>query len=293
MKKIFNHSVFIVMSVFLIAALIITCTRTDIKQQSKKSFGLMEDDPVRVAQIPLIQSEYETGKDGKGKPVKPPPVITFPYSTRLETPIPGNQGNEGSCTGFSDVYYARSIEQYYKTNAASFSTTTNIFSVEYVYDQTKTTCSGGTSLTSCLDLMYNKGACLEATMPYSDINGCDLIPTAAQDAEAALYRITGYSRVINTDSITIKNLLINHHPLMIGITVDNAFVSAGPGFIWSAATASDGQVGHSVCLVGYDNGKHAWLVVSSWGTSWGDGGYTWIDYDFFPTKAGYYLYVII
>lgn len=243
-------------------------------------------------QSPQVQSELAMAKGGgKGKPVPPSPPI-FPYSLRLETPIPKNQGNEGSCSAFSDVYYARSIEQYYRTGATSYSTTINIFSVEYVYDQTKTTCSGGTSLTSCLDLMYNKGVCLEATMAYSDINGCDIIPTAAQDAEAAKYKISGYSRIINTDSLAMKNLLINHHPIMVGVVVDNAFVAADANFIWSAATASDGQVGHSVCLVGYDNGKHAWLVASSWGTTWGDGGYTWIDYDFFPTKAGYYLYVI-
>lgn len=247
-----------------------------------------------------------TAKDAKGNsatttisvsvsappPPPPPPPPDLPASIRLDTPVPGNQGNEGSCTAFADVYNARSIEQYYRTGATSYSTTTNIFSPEYVYDQTKTTCSGGTSLTSCLDLMYYKGVCLEATMPYSDVNGCNVIPTAAQDAEAANYKISGYSRMVNTDIIAIKTSLYYKHPVMVGITVDNAFVSAGPGFIWNFNTTSDGQVGHSVCLIGYDDSKHAYLVVSSWGTSWGDGGYTWVDYDFFPTKAGFYLYVI-
>ena len=36
-----------------------------------------------------------------------------------------------------------------------------------------------------------------------------------------------------------------------------------------------------MALVGYDNSKNAFRVRNSWGTSWGDNGSIWVDYDFF------------
>ncbi|MCL2102000.1 MAG: hypothetical protein FWH22_09850, partial [Fibromonadales bacterium] len=38
---------------------------------------------------------------------------------------------------------------------------------------------------------------------------------------------------------------------------------------------------HAMVLVGYDDSKNAFRVLNSWGTSWGDRGSIWIDYDFF------------
>ena len=47
-------------------------------------------------------------------------------------------------------------------------------------------------------------------------------------------------------------------------------------------------VNHDVLLIGWDDGRHAWLIKNSWGTDWGvnaglgadtDRGYMWIDYN--------------
>ncbi len=37
---------------------------------------------------------------------------------------------------------------------------------------------------------------------------------------------------------------------------------------------------HAITIVGYDDSKHAFKVINSWGTGWGDAGFTWIDYDY-------------
>ena len=66
-----------------------------------------------------------------------PPITTLPSSVFLITPPVANQGNEGSCVAFSCAYGARSIEQYYRTNATSYNVATNLFSPEYVYNQSK------------------------------------------------------------------------------------------------------------------------------------------------------------
>lgn len=41
---------------------------------------------------------------------------------------------------------------------------------------------------------------------------------------------------------------------------------------------------HAMTLAGYDNSKGAFLVVNSWGTSWGNNGRIWVDYNFFVNE---------
>lgn len=222
-----------------------------------------------------------------------PPITTLPSSAFLITPPIANQGNEGSCVAFSCAYGARSIEQYYRTNATSYNVATNLFSPEYVYNQTKFSadCNSGTAFTLVLGLMKNKGVATWESMPYSDLNGCSLLPTANQDANAASYKIISYSKIINSDQIAIKTMIYNHHPLMINIIMDNSFINATPGFIWRNNSGS-GSMPHALIICGYDDSKHAYKVMNSFGTNWGDAGYSWIDYDYFPLVSSYYLYVM-
>jgi Big-like domain-containing protein/papain like protease len=222
----------------------------------------------------------------------PPPSNNLPSSFALVTPPVGNQGNEWVCVPFATAYAARSIEQYYRTNASSYSYSTNIFSPEYVYDQTKfSDCGSGTAITTTLDLMKNKGVCLWGTLPYDDMNGCDASIATPYDGQAAAYQISSYGKLVNNDVTGIKTMLVNNHPVIASLALDNSFLNAGPGFIWSTYSGSGGA-GHTLIICGYDDSKQAYKVMSSWGTGWGDAGYSWISYDFFPTRAGYYVYVM-
>lgn len=246
-----------------------------------------------------------TAKDAKGNTssytisvnknttVITPPSITLPTSSFLITPPVANQGNEGSCVAFSCAYGARSIEQYYRTSASSYSNSTNVFSPEYIYNQTKLSadCNSGTAFTLVLELMKSKGVTTWVSMPYSDLNGCSLLPTATQDANAANYKIISYSKIINSDQTAIKTMIYNHHAVMINVTMDNSFINATSGFIWKANSGS-GALPHALIICGYDDVKHAYKVMNSVGTNWGDAGYSWIDYDYFPVVSSYYLYVM-
>ena len=224
-------------------------------------------------------------------PIIIPPII-IPASSQLLTPSPGNQGNEGSCVPFAIAYAARSIEQFYKTNATSYSSDQNIFSPEYVYNQTKFgDCGSGTSITSVLDLIQNQGVSTWESMPYSDINGCSLQPDASQIAEASTYKISSYVKIENTDEVAIKTMIALKHPVITTIVADNSFVNAGPGFIWKSNSGS-GVLPHTIVICGYDDEKHAYKIMNSWGTSWGDAGFAWIDYDLFPLQSSFYTYAI-
>ena len=142
-----------------------------------------------------------------------------------------------------------------------------------------------------LDLMKTKGICTWNTMPYSDQNGCSTIPTVAQDVEAANYKITTSSKIINSDKLAIKTALYNKHAVMTGVTIDNGFLNAGPGYVWRSNSGS-GAYSHGLTICGWDDSKNAYKVINSFGTSWGDAGYSWIDYNYFPIVASYYGYII-
>jgi Bacterial Ig domain/Papain family cysteine protease len=218
-----------------------------------------------------------------------PPTPTLPSSVQLTMPAVQNQGVEGSCVTFAVAYAARSCEQYYRSNATSYSLSTNVFSPEFVFNQIQTGCSGSSLLTA-LDLIVSKGACTWAIMPYSDY-GCTLQPNASQFTEAANYKITSYSRVSTSDITAMKTILFNKHPLMMTFANDNNFNYAGTDYIWKSYDVSGGYGAHAITICGYDDSKHAYKAINSWGTTWGTAGYIWIDYAFLPSVANY-LYVM-
>ena len=244
---------------------------------------------------PLEKENLNGFQDDDGCPDEPVitlPPTTIPTSFQLVTPPIGNQGNEGTCVPFAIAYGARSIEQYYSTNATSYSTGTNMFSPEYAYNLTKfSDCASGTSMTAVLDLMVNQGVCTWQSMPYDDLNGCSLIPDATQTQNASGYKISSYVKIMNSDQVAIKTMLASKHPVIATLIVDNSFVGAKAGFVWSAYSGS-GALPHTLIICGYDDTKGAYKVMNSWGTGWGDAGYSWITYGFFPQKSSSYLYAI-
>ena len=219
----------------------------------------------------------------KSTTVMPSPVL--PSTVTLAMPPVSYQGSEGSCVAFAVAYAARSCEQFYRTKASGYSLSTNVFSPEYVFNQTQAGGCSSSSLLTALDLVVNKGVCTWSTMPYDYNNGCSLQPTSSQNSEAAGFKIASYARAYTSDVTAIKTLLSNKHPLMMGFANDNNFNKAGPGYIWKSYDYSGGFGSHAITICGYDDAKHAYLAINSWGTAWGSNGYIWIDYDFLPTVA--------
>ena len=221
-----------------------------------------------------------------------PPTGSLPADALLLMPPVAVQGGEGCCVAFSVGYAARSAEQFYKTNASAYDQATNVFSPEFLYNQTKLSdCASGVGVATALNFLMSTGISSWAVMPYSSYNGCSLMPTADQLAQAANYKISGFSRVPVADITAIKTMIVNKHPLVITFAIDQSFSQAHPGFVWRSYSGAPG-VSHSVAICGYDDSKHAYKIMNSWGTTWGDAGYSWIDYDFLPQAAYYYAYVI-
>lgn len=201
-----------------------------------------------------------------------------PTVVNLNTPPVGNQGSEGSCVAWGTTYAGRSIE-WQRTHAAAWSTSVNIFSPEYVYDQIKVGgCADGSYVTDGLNLLKNKGVVPWSVMPYSSTNGCSLVPTAAQNTTAATYKITSYSRVSLT-STAIKAQLALGKPVIVAGPVNSAFEYLSGTTVLGRFTGSS-LGGHCYCVVGYDDSKSAFKVMNSWGTPWGSSGFGYISYSY-------------
>jgi hypothetical protein len=195
-------------------------------------------------------------EDGDGCPDVPPTVLppaTTPANFSLQMPPIQNQGGEASCVPFATAYATRSAEQFYRAGALDYSYATNIFSPEFVYNQIKTSdCGSGTGVVTALNFMISTGVCTWQSMPYSDINGCSLLPTSSQTTEAANYKIASYSKIVSSDVTAIKTMIVNKHPVIITVATDQSFWDAQPGFIWKSYTTSPG-VSHSLVICGFDD----------------------------------------
>jgi len=207
-------------------------------------------------------------------------IVETKATVNLSVPPIRNQGGEGSCVAWGTTYAARSI-YWHKTHVAAYSTSVNIFSPEYVYNQIKLgSCTAGSYVTSGLNLLKSQGACRWSVMPYTDVS-CSTYPNSTQKADAAYYKISSYSTVSRTTS-AIKAQLAAGNPVIVAGQVNNAFMYLTANQILSTFSGSS-LGGHCYCVVGYDDTKGAFKVMNSWGTSWGTSGFGWIKYGYEST----------
>ncbi len=199
----------------------------------------------------------------------------------LNVPPVGDQGGEGSCVAWGTTYAARSIN-WQAGHTASWSTSVNIFSPEYVYNQIKAkrSCGSGSYVTRGLDLLKSQGVCTWSLMPYTDVS-CTTMPTTAQKTAAATYKIASYSTVARTTD-AIKGFLAAGKPVIVAGSVNNAFMYLANGAVLSTFTGSS-LGGHCYCVVGYDDTKGAFKFMNSWGPTWASSGFGWIKYGYEST----------
>ena len=74
--------------------------------------------------------------------------------------------------------------------------------------------------------------------------------------------------------------------------VDGGFESLSAPYIWKARAGALGE-SHALIITGFDDSKNAFRIMNSWSTLWGDGGFAWIDYDFYLKNVNEGGYIII
>ncbi len=204
-------------------------------------------------------------------------AATIPSSYSIpNTPPILNQGQEGSCVAFATAYAAASTLEH------NFKGITNPRSPEYVYNQIKLSgCPNGTYISRGLNLIKDQGVCSWNEMPYTDVE-CSTQPNTTQKSAASTHKFTTWATVDKTNINNVKTLLSMNLPIIIAVTVDGSFdnLSSANNWIWKSHSGAV-RGGHAICVVGYDDAKQAFKVQNSWGTTWGDHGFFWINYAFF------------
>ena len=119
-------------------------------------------------------------------------------------------------------------------------------------------------------------------MPYTSYD-CSTLPNSSQYAAAANYKIASYSKIFVTDLAAIKTMLAAKRTLTSQFSIDDNFRNAGPGYIWKSFSTNPGF--HALTICGYDDARQAFKAINGWGTTFGDAGYIWIDYNFFKTVS--------
>jgi Cysteine protease len=271
MKKTRNVLLSVVASLIAVAAIVVSC---------QKESGTGADEKVQpiTHQLGCLMLPAETYLSITVNDAPLSLLKAAPVTLMLNVPPVGDQGSEGSCVAWGTTYAGRSIS-WQATHPADWSQSVNIFSPEYVYDQIKAgSCSSGAYVTDGLKLLVNQGVVPWSVMPYSDLNGCSLKPTADQKALAATYKVASYSRVSIT-STAIKAALVSGKPVIVAGPVNSAFMYlTGATVLKNFSGRSLG--GHCYCVVGYDDSKQAFKIMNSWGTTWASSGFGYIGYTY-------------
>lgn len=213
-----------------------------------------------------------------------------PTSYYLSTPTVGNQGKQGSCSGWAVGYAATSILAYDKYGQ---DWTLATMSPSYIYNQAKATddCSVGAYLVDALNIAKEHGNCRLREMPYTDAS-CSQMPTAAQH-QAASYNTLSYVRINSTSISDMCTAIANQYPIVVGLFTTSSFRSMWySDGIWRVNERSNNDGYHFCCIVGYDNANRMFKVQNSWGSINGDNGFFWVTYDLVSDGAFNEAYVL-
>lgn len=217
----------------------------------------------------------------------------MPSKVDLSANLPriGDQGQYGTCVAWATAYNCRTW-LYAKSKGLTTSqlNSSNTFSAADVFmaidNKYKGSGCGGTNFRYAFDVMQKRGVATEAAVPYSQLD-CSCSPSASATSNASGYKIKAYREIDITNVETIKRYLSNGRLVVFGAKLGDEFMYANDNSVLTNQTSfkSTGQHGyHALVCSGYDDNKGAngaFRVVNSWGTSWGDDGYIWVDYKFF------------
>lgn len=185
-----------------------------------------------------------------------------------------NQSSCGSCWDFSGTGVVEIA--YYKAGALK-PDGNDALSEQYTLDCGRNGGCGGDDNVTVLDWAKKTG--LPQTKDYGPYEARSVRCHFKQ--EWTLFKIddwgfadgSGGSGVTPPDQI--KQAIYNYG--CVGCACDAGFSDPGSGVI----SGGGRNIDHDVILVGWDDSKGhggAWIMRNSWGTSWGNQGYAWIEY---------------
>jgi C1A family cysteine protease len=258
-------SVIIILSILLSVSVFINADEKEEKKDfTKMGLGSKIEDQKEVKENEIIAEKND--KDG---------LPTY-YSHQSDMPPVGNQGGQGSCTGWATSYY----KGFQENKDMTMLEWGNLFySPAFIYNQINGGEDEGSYQSDAYELICDDGHCLNYTMPY-DPGDYTTQPNAAQLNEAddftanswSFYTSEGKNAAYAAD---IKNWLYTEDDcLTVSMPICSDFYS---GDYNTMAGTYYGN--HALCIVGYTDNGDKLKFINSWGDDYGYDGYGYITYD--------------
>ncbi|MCW3093223.1 MAG: cysteine protease [Ferruginibacter sp.] len=220
-------------------------------------------------------------------------------SIKEYAPVPGHQGEHGTCVAWSTCYAARTISyciQHQITDTAKIRAAA--FSPDYLYYYIKKpgddNCLLGAKIEPALKILSDKGDVLLS----ENISNCIGKVDVSTDNKAGDYIIKAYTSLTNVfggitknEVIAIKKSLVEKKPIVFSVKCFKSLFDVGKDGAWKITPNDQMISNHAICIVGYDDNMMggAFEVMNSWGTAWGNNGFFWITYDQIRQYGSYAL----
>ena len=127
------------------------------------------------------------------------------------------------------------------------------------------------------DYLMVKGARLEKDDPYKGKTGF------CSSSASTKYTVVKWGYIRRDAGIPsvkeMKEAISKYGAIAASVKVTPAFQAYKSGiFDEHTSVSGPNDVNHAVTIVGWDDTKNAYLVKNSWGPSWGEHGYIWVEY---------------
>ncbi|HZY36893.1 MAG TPA: C1 family peptidase [Mucilaginibacter sp.] len=215
-------------------------------------------------------------------------------SIKQYAPYPKTQEQYGTCTAWASAYCGRTILDAIKNNWTDKDLITDhAYSPAFLFRMLRpadAACQGGSDVEYAFQLMKQKGSIPFKDLPQPCVPGL----SDAEYAKAAGATLKDFARLFDVNASdnfkvqAVKKSISEKKPVVIAMICPPSFDHAYK--YWQPTEAAlEAYGGHAMCVVGYDDAQYggAFEIQNSWGTNWGNEGYTWIRYDDFAKFVRY------
>lgn len=219
------------------------------------------------------------------------------YSTYSYLPPVGEQ-YENSCVGWAAGYYLRTFQQARDVGWSVGNNEEHIFSPLFIYNQINNGVDRGSYIEEAGELIRNMGAATLSNFPYIPRDYMTQ-PTAEVKESAFPHRIREW-RILYTQYDSV-NYIVQRTKEYLN-TGDLVAVGADIGFKFQYPYKDNNgnsiitselypAYRHAYVIVGYDDtlptpeGYGAFKLINSWGTGWGNQGFSYITYNAYAEGA--------
>lgn len=205
-------------------------------------------------------------------------------------PAAGEQGRQNSCVGWALAYALKSFQE---ARELGWDLKEHVFSPAFLYNQLNEGQDKGVDLLAGMEFLREQGALPYSLMPYEE-KDFRRQPGEELQKLAGGFRALGYRRIDEKNLDHLRAYLAQSEPVILVIEMHENFLRSGMRVSQAVYREARGKFlgHHAVVAVGYDDTKRQVKILNSWGRRWGQEGYAFIDYDFYPrvVKMAYLVY---